>query len=161
MTKTCTDPINDSPASVDGDDDGAHSPSLGGGVPKVLSKSAMKKIVRAERYAVSKLERRAREKEAKKEKKRINAEKRAAGELDEDNNNRRKKRARLQFGGKVVVDLDFDKMMSEKVGTKIYGSSDAMTSRGNRKSHLYVPNWRTPIVQTAMRVIHSHFYSRL
>lgn len=116
-TKTCTDPIPDSLASVDDDDD-AHSSSLGGVVTKVLSKSAMKKIARAERYAASKLERRAREKEAKKEKKRIKAQKRAAGEPDEDedNNNRRRKRARLQFGGKVVIDLDFDKMMSEKVG---------------------------------------------
>jgi tRNA (guanine9-N1)-methyltransferase len=114
MTETRTDPIIGSAVS----DHDAHSSSLDDGASKAPSKSAMKKAAKAERYAASKLERRAKEKEAKKEKKRLKAEKRAAGELDDDDeeNNRRKKRARLQFGGKIVIDLDFDTLMNEKVG---------------------------------------------
>ncbi|KAG6850926.1 hypothetical protein H0H93_006752 [Arthromyces matolae] len=80
-----------------------------------LSKNALKKAARAERYAANKLERRAKEKEAKKEKKRALAERRAAGDIDEgEEKKRQKKRPRLHFGGKVVVDLGFDDMMSEK-----------------------------------------------
>lgn len=84
-----------------------------------LSKNARKKAARAERLAAYKIERRAREKEAKKEKKRIRAEKRAAGEADSDIDERTSKKQKLQqcppFGGRVVVDLGFDNMMSEKV----------------------------------------------
>ena len=85
-----------------------------------LSKNAIKKAAKAERLAALKLERRAREKEAKKEKKRIRAEKRAAGELDDDEEEddirrRTMKRPKLQFGGTVVVDLGFDSMMNDKV----------------------------------------------
>jgi len=88
--------------------------------PKPMSKKAMKKAAKAERIAATKLERRAREKEAKKEKKRILAEKRAAGELNEDDEEetrRRAKRAKIDFAGKVVVDLGFDEMMSDKVSS--------------------------------------------
>jgi len=88
--------------------------------PKPMSKKAMKKAVRAERLAATKLERRAREKEAKKQKKRILAEKRAAGELNEDDEEetrRRAKRAKVDFAGKVVVDLGFDEMMNDKVSS--------------------------------------------
>jgi hypothetical protein len=87
---------------------------------KPLSKNAIKKAAKAARLAALKLERRAREKEAKKEKKRIRAEKRAAGELDGDEEEeikRRMKRPKLQFGGTVVVDLGFDSMMNDKVGS--------------------------------------------
>lgn len=82
-----------------------------------LSKSAQKKAARALRFAELKVQRRAKEKEAKKEKKRIRAEKRAAGELDEDDAQRdqRKKRPKVIFSGKVVVDLGFDHLMSDKV----------------------------------------------
>ncbi|KAG6828658.1 hypothetical protein H0H92_007127 [Tricholoma furcatifolium] len=80
-----------------------------------LSKNAQKKAARAERHAAFKLERRAREKEAKKEKKRVLQAKRAAGEIDdEEEKKRQKKKPRLHFGGKVVVDLGFDDMMNEK-----------------------------------------------
>ncbi|KAF9464817.1 guanine-1-methyltransferase-domain-containing protein [Collybia nuda] len=84
--------------------------------PKVPSKSALKKAAKAERLAAVKLERRAKEKEAKKQKKRLMAEKRAAGEIDEDEEerNRHKKRPRIRFGGTVVVDLSFDDKMNEK-----------------------------------------------
>jgi tRNA (guanine9-N1)-methyltransferase len=81
------------------------------------SKSAQKKAARAARYAQVKLQRRANEKEAKKLKKRIRAEKRAAGELDQDGAeiHRQRKKPRVIFGGKVVVDLGFDDLMSDKV----------------------------------------------
>lgn len=84
-----------------------------------LSKNAIKKAAKAARLAALKLERRAREKEARKEKKRIRAEKRAAGELDDDEEEeikRRIKKPKLEFGGTVVVDLGFDSMMNDKVG---------------------------------------------
>jgi tRNA (guanine9-N1)-methyltransferase len=86
--------------------------------PRPVSKKAMKKAAKAERIAATKLERRAREKEARKEKKRILAEKRAAGELneeDEEETRRRAKRPRIDFAGNVVVDLGFDELMSDKV----------------------------------------------
>ncbi|KAF8239015.1 hypothetical protein L208DRAFT_1239830 [Tricholoma matsutake] len=125
-----TDPIIDSAASVRV----AHSSSLEDDEPKAPSKSAMKKAAKAERYAAFKLERRTKEKEAKKAKRRLKAEKRAAGELEEEEeeaNRSRKKRARLQFGGNVVIDLDFDKLMSEKEITSLC-SQLAYTYSANR-----------------------------
>jgi len=94
---------------------GTDDPSL---MHKPISKKAMKRAAKAERLALLKLERRAREKQAKKEKKRVMAEKRAACELDEDDEEgrkRRSKRPKIEFGGKVIVDLGFDKMMNDKV----------------------------------------------
>lgn len=81
------------------------------------SKKALKKAAKEARFQAAKLERRAREKEAKKEKKRILAEKRAAGELDEDEEEQKRsaKRRKLDFGGRVVVDLGFDEKMNPKV----------------------------------------------
>jgi tRNA (guanine9-N1)-methyltransferase len=116
ITETGPDPTIDSAATSAGTDQDVYPHDS---APKALSKSAMKKAARAERYAATKLERRAKEKEMKKGKKRLRAEKRAAGELNDDEENRRKKRSRLQFGGKVVVDLGFDQLMSEKVGMYI------------------------------------------
>lgn len=103
---------------------------------KALSKSALKKAAKAERFAANKLERRAREKEAKKERKRSQAAKRAAGELDDgnvDESNRRKKKAKVQFGGRAVVDLGFDDMMSEKE-IKSLCSQLAYTHSANRQA---------------------------
>jgi tRNA (guanine9-N1)-methyltransferase len=83
-----------------------------------LSKSAQKKALKAERRATHKLERRAREKQAKKDKKRVLAEKRAAGQLDQDEREleeKRRKRRKVNFGARVVVDLGFDQLMNEKV----------------------------------------------
>ncbi|KAJ2921179.1 hypothetical protein H1R20_g15916, partial [Candolleomyces eurysporus] len=94
-------------------------PASGSTLLPSLSKKAAKRAARQERYAATKLERRAREKEAKKEKKRLKAEKRAAGELDDDDEqdqSRKQKRRRLEFGGRVVVDLGFDALMTPKVG---------------------------------------------
>lgn len=84
------------------------------------SKSSLKKAARREKIAATKLERRAKEKLAKKEKKRIKAEKRAAGELDSDDEPKpKKRRVGPPFGGRVVVDLGFDEKMSEKVRVDI------------------------------------------
>jgi tRNA (guanine9-N1)-methyltransferase len=87
--------------------------------PAKMSKKAMKKAAKAEHYQVIKLERRAREKQMRKEKKKIKAQKRAAGELEEDDaaeqEERERKRQKMSgFGGKVVLDLAFDEMMSGK-----------------------------------------------
>ncbi|KAK0190604.1 guanine-1-methyltransferase-domain-containing protein, partial [Armillaria mellea] len=82
-----------------------------------LSKSAQKRAERKERLAATKLERRAKEKAAKKEKRRIKAEKRTAGELDsadEAERERNKKKPKLEFGGRVLIDLGFDDKMLEK-----------------------------------------------
>lgn len=92
---------------------------------KPISKNALKKAAKAERFAAIKLERRAREKEAKREKKRQRAEKKAAGELDEDDEEDRQRQAKkrkLEFGGRVLVDLGFDEMMNDKVSNPMYGS---------------------------------------
>ena len=86
-----------------------------------LSKKAIKKAEKAKRLAAAKIERRAREKEAKKEKKRVIAAKRAAGELDEEDGekDKQRKKPRIYWDGKVVVDLGFDERMNEKVSNFI------------------------------------------
>jgi hypothetical protein len=92
-----------------------------------LSKNAQKKAAKVARFAAQKLERRAKEKEAKKEKKRIKAQKRAAGELEEDEVQEEEEKKRMMkraktgsgqklFGARVCVDLGFDDMMTDKVG---------------------------------------------
>jgi len=84
-----------------------------------LSKNAQKRARKAALFAEHKLERRAREKEARKEKKRLRGERIAAGEqVSEDD--RSSKRAKLNgpqkpFRARVVVDLGFDEKMSDKV----------------------------------------------
>ena len=90
-------------------------------VTQPLSKKAQKRAAKAAYLAQQKKERRAAEKERKKEKKRVLAEKRAAGELDEEDEARlRKKRRtgdgpRRTFKARVVVDLGFDDQMTENV----------------------------------------------
>ncbi|KAG7447522.1 uncharacterized protein BT62DRAFT_993212 [Guyanagaster necrorhizus] len=82
-----------------------------------LSKSAQKRAEKAERLAATKIERRAKEKAARKEKRRIKAEKRAASELDsadEAEKERKKKKPKLEFGGRVLIDLGFDVKMFDK-----------------------------------------------
>lgn len=96
-----------------------------------LSKKALKRKLKAERFQASKLERRAREKAAKKEKKQARKERMENGEqnsADEEAEEREKKRRKIRkvdkeegsrkgevFNARVVVDLGFDEMMSEKV----------------------------------------------
>ena len=90
-----------------------------------LSKNAQKRLAKAAYLEEKKRERRAAEKERKKEKKRALAEKRAAGELDEDEvggrSNKRQKTEqgpRAPFGARIVVDLGFDDMMTENVSVR-------------------------------------------
>lgn len=90
-----------------------------------LSKKAQKKAAKAAHLAATKLERRAKEKDAKKAKKRIRAEKRAAGELEEDEIREEEEKRRMMkraktgtgqkpFAGRVCIDLGFDDMMTDK-----------------------------------------------
>lgn len=86
-----------------------------------LSKKAQKRAAKAAYLAEQKKERRAAEKERKKEKKRVLAERRAAGELDEEEEARLRKKRRTgdgpkrPFKARVVVDLGFDDQMTENV----------------------------------------------
>ena len=86
-----------------------------------LSKNAQKKARKAELMKERKLERRVREREARKEKKRKRAERVAAGEeLSEDEQARKRAKAaaagpKTPFDARVLIDLGFEEMMSEKV----------------------------------------------
>lgn len=90
------------------------------------SKNSLKKAAKAEKFAALKIERRIREKEARKEKKRTRAEQISNGELleDEEERKRQKKKPKLSFGGRVLVDLGFDDKMSDKVMFIILCCSD-------------------------------------
>ena len=87
-----------------------------------LSKNARKRLLKAERFAASKADRRARDKE----KKRDRAQKRRAGDpyALEDAEKRRAKRRKVEdmkvgpksvFQARIIVDLAFDDLMTEKV----------------------------------------------
>jgi len=124
--------------------------------PPTLSKSAEKKAARAARLAELKFQRRARERQVKKEKRRVRAEKRAAGELDDDDEAekaRQKKKPKVEFGGRVIVDLGFDHLMSEKVlhcpsGYIVYPAyHDKVLPR---RLGPFVLSWPIPTVQIAM-----------
>ena len=88
-----------------------------------LSKKAQKKQAKAAYLAEKKKERRANEKEKRKEKKRKLAEQKASGEIDDDEYARLTKKAKVEhkppFQARVVVDLGFDDLMSENVGSFI------------------------------------------
>lgn len=105
------------------------------------SKNSLKRAAKAKRYAATKLERRAREKQAKKEKKRLIARNRAEGTIDEsDIANSRTKRRRTEapserFGGRVVVDLGFDDKMSDKVMSQCVCASPIDDTICRRSSH--------------------------
>ncbi|KAF5332007.1 hypothetical protein D9758_014579 [Tetrapyrgos nigripes] len=82
-----------------------------------LSKKAMKKAKKLEAIRENRLKKRAKEKEMRKEKKREQARKRDAGELDDSAEREERAAKKLKtssFGGKVLVDLGFDGMMSDK-----------------------------------------------
>ncbi|KAJ7167664.1 guanine-1-methyltransferase-domain-containing protein [Mycena filopes] len=102
--------------------------------PTKPSKSSLKKAARREKFAATKLERRAKEREAKKEKKRVKAAKRAAGELsEEDAPKAKKRRVGPPFGGRIVIDLGFDHKMTEKEVNSLC-SQLAYTYSANRQA---------------------------
>jgi tRNA (guanine9-N1)-methyltransferase len=87
-----------------------------------LSKSAQKRLAKAERYAQLKLERRAREKAQKVTKRKEREERAAAGE-DTGPSDAKKRRVSREgdgpmrpFNARIVIDLGFDDKMTEKVG---------------------------------------------
>lgn len=91
--------------------------------PQGLSKKAQKRAAKAARLHELKLERRAREKVAKKNKRRERVQAIANGELDK-NTSRKKWRANGGgeaeiFNARVVVDLGFDELMSDKVSVSL------------------------------------------
>ncbi|KAL1944097.1 hypothetical protein VTO73DRAFT_3282 [Trametes versicolor] len=104
-----------------------------------LSKKAQKKLAKAAWLAERKKERRAVEKERRKEKKRAFAEKRAAGELDPEDEERERKRLKVDkgprtpFAARVVVDLGFDEKMTENE-VKSLSSQLAYTYSANKKA---------------------------
>lgn len=110
------------------------TPPTGTTPQEPLSKNAQKRLAKAARIAEQKKERRAYEKEKKKEKKRELAAKRAAGELDEEQEGPRKRQRvegpRTPFEARIVVDLGFDDKMTENV------------SASNLKPVVY-PTWTT------------------
>ncbi|KIJ69851.1 hypothetical protein HYDPIDRAFT_120980 [Hydnomerulius pinastri MD-312] len=86
--------------------------------PQGLSKKAQKRAAKAARLHELKLERRAREKEAKKRKRRERSQAIANGEIDESLSPKRRKTNAdgegRKFDARVVVDLGFDELMSDK-----------------------------------------------
>lgn len=91
--------------------------------PQGLSKKAQKRAAKAARLHELKLERRAREKEAKKRKRRERANVIANGEGSENTSRKRRKtnaggETRI-FNARVVIDLGFDELMSDKVGVSL------------------------------------------
>ena len=89
-----------------------------------LSKNAQKRLLKAQRKEEFKAERRAREKALKKAKQAELREKRARGELDDDEEEkaRQVKRQKLshdgpreKFGARLVIDLGFDDKMTDRV----------------------------------------------
>lgn len=90
----------------------------------VLSKNAQKRLLKAQRKEEFKAERRARDKALKKAKKAELREKRARGELDDDEEEkaRQVKRQKLshdgpkeKFRARLVIDLGFDDKMTDRV----------------------------------------------
>ncbi|KAG8763587.1 tRNA (guanine(9)-N(1))-methyltransferase [Ceratobasidium sp. 423] len=98
----------------------ASEPPTGSESAPTLSKSAQKRLARAERLAQLKLERRAREKEQKATKRKEREERIAAGE-DPGPSDAKKRRVSREgqgpvrpFNARIVIDLGFDEKMSEK-----------------------------------------------
>lgn len=135
--------------------------------PTPLSKNAQKKAVKAARFAAQKLERRAKEKEAKKQKKKIRAQKRAAGELEEDEIHEEEEKRRMMkraksgagqkpFEARVCVDLGFDDMMTDKVGryTLHLVADLCVVIFCRRKLYRCAPSLGMFIAQTDARLVH-------
>ena len=84
--------------------------------PVALSKKAQKRALKAAQMEEKRKDRKARDKEIKKEKQRIKAEKRAAGEDLEDERLKKRQRTAIKpFDARIVIDLGFDDKMLDKV----------------------------------------------
>ncbi|KAH7887482.1 guanine-1-methyltransferase-domain-containing protein [Phlebopus sp. FC_14] len=105
--------------------------------PQGLSKKAQKRAAKAARLHELKLERRAREKEAKKRKRRERAQAIASGEIDVQVASKRRKTSAggdvKSWGARVVVDLGFDELMSDKEINSLT-SQLAYTYSANRRA---------------------------
>ncbi|CAE6455859.1 unnamed protein product [Rhizoctonia solani] len=98
----------------------ASEPPAGSEPTPALSKSAQKRLAKAERFAQLKLERRAREKEQKAAKRKEREEQIAAG-LEPGPSDAKKRRVSREgqgpvcpFNARIVIDLGFDEKMTEK-----------------------------------------------
>ncbi|KAJ1308571.1 hypothetical protein OPQ81_004270 [Rhizoctonia solani] len=115
--KPMSDATNEQPDNVIASESPAVSES---GPAPALTKSAQKRLAKAERFAQLKLERRAREKEQKAVKRKEREEKLAAGE-DPGPSDAKKRRVSREgqgpvrpFNARIVIDLGFDEKMTEK-----------------------------------------------
>lgn len=131
--------------------------------PPGLSKKAQKRAAKAARLQELKLERRAREKEARKHKRRERAAAIANGELDENTSRKRRKTNTGEteiFDARVVVDLGFDELMSDKVGVSLHSCLLQDESDEGRRLLLSLLSWHIRTVQTDMQLAHfRHLYS--
>ncbi|KAF8514849.1 guanine-1-methyltransferase-domain-containing protein [Hysterangium stoloniferum] len=121
-------PVSSEAQPVSASDSAAHP---------ALSKKAQKRLLKAERFAATKAEWRAREKEKKREKK---AKRKAEAEAANDGESPAKKRRvvatlppKILYRARVVIDLGFDDLMSEKEVVSLT-SQLAYSYNSNRRS---------------------------
>lgn len=113
-----------SPVVEASEENPASIPEIVSQQPPALSKNAQKRLLKAQKKEEFKAERRTREKVLKKAKKAERREKRARGELDDDEEEtaRQGKRQKVshdepkkKFGARLVIDLGFDDSMTDRV----------------------------------------------
>lgn len=113
-----------SPVVEASEENPASVPEIVSQQPQALSKNAQKRLLKAQKKEEFKAERRTREKVLKKAKKAERREKRARGELDdeEEETARQGKRQKVshdepkkKFGARLVIDLGFDDSMTDRV----------------------------------------------
>ena len=113
-----------SPVVEASEENPASVPEIVSQQPQALSKNAQKRLLKAQKKEEFKAERRTREKVLKKAKKAERREKRARGELDDDEEEtaRQGKRQKVshdepkkKFGARLVIDLGFDDSMTDRV----------------------------------------------
>ncbi|KIY49165.1 hypothetical protein FISHEDRAFT_7225, partial [Fistulina hepatica ATCC 64428] len=98
-----------------------------------LSKRALKRAAKEERYAAYRIARREKDRVAKKERKRIHAEKRATDEVGDEPSRKKRKVDNHNFEGRLIIDLGFDNLMNERE-IKSLTSQLAYTYAANRKA---------------------------